>query len=95
LLINLTRGQPDSGAHFDDHRPDRLSVMRTPVALPPDLRGVQAVCERCKEIDADIARYEAMKTKSVDRVFLAGLDEVLRNYQAEKAALHQDGSKAA
>jgi hypothetical protein len=67
--------------------------MRTPVAVPPQLRGVQTVCEKCKKIDADIARYEALKNKSADRVFLAGLDEVLRNYQAEKTALHEEGKK--
>jgi hypothetical protein len=48
------------------------------------------MCEKCEKIDADIVRYEAMKTKSADRVFLAGLDEILRNYQAEKIALHEE-----
>jgi hypothetical protein len=48
------------------------------------------MCEKCRELDENIAIYERMKTQSVDRVFLAGVDEILRNYCAEKAALHPE-----
>ena len=43
------------------------------------------------------AEYERLKAQSVDkdRVFLAGLDEVLKSYRAEKTALHREESKAA
>jgi hypothetical protein len=46
------------------------------------------VCEKCSEIDLHIARYEGLKGQTTDRVFLAGVAEVLKNYRAEKAALH-------
>jgi hypothetical protein len=48
------------------------------------------MCERCEEIDAQVVYYERQRFQSVDKVFLAGLDEVLRIYRAEKAALHPD-----
>jgi hypothetical protein len=53
------------------------------------------VCEKCVEIDAIIARYEGLryerlKALKVDKVFLAGLDEVLRNLRADKIALHPE-----
>jgi hypothetical protein len=46
------------------------------------------VCEKCSEIDLHIARYEGLKGQTTDRVFLAGVAEILRNYLAEKVALH-------
>jgi hypothetical protein len=57
--------------------------------------GETAVCEKCGEIDAIIARYEGLryerlKALTVDKVFLAGLDEVLRNLRADKIALHPE-----
>jgi hypothetical protein len=43
------------------------------------------VCEKCSEIDLHIARYEGLKGQTTDRVFLAGVAEILKNYQAEKS----------
>jgi hypothetical protein len=51
------------------------------------------VCEKCREIDANIARYERLRALAFDEVFLAGLDEVVRNYRAEKIALHPEEEK--
>jgi hypothetical protein len=48
------------------------------------------MCEKCKEIDAHIARYERVKDRMRDKIFLAGVDELLRNYRIEKAALHAE-----
>jgi hypothetical protein len=36
------------------------------------------VCEKCSEIDLHIARYEGLKGQTTDRVFLAGVAEILR-----------------
>jgi hypothetical protein len=52
------------------------------------MRGAQTMCEKCKEIDAHIARYELLRGQKTDVIFLAGLAEVLKNYLAEKVALH-------
>jgi hypothetical protein len=46
------------------------------------------VCEKCNEIDVQIAHYERLKGQTNDRVFLAGVVEVLKNYLADKVALH-------
>lgn len=54
------------------------------------MAGATTVCEKCREIDANIARCERLKVQAFDKVFLAGLDEVLRNYRADKIALHPD-----
>jgi hypothetical protein len=48
------------------------------------------MCERCKEIDAQIAHFAQLQREKTDKVFLAGLAEVLKNYLAEKAALHPE-----
>ena len=55
---------------------------------PAPLRGEQTVCEKCKEIDIHIARYERLKGQTTDKIFLAGVAEMLKNCFAEKAALH-------
>jgi hypothetical protein len=52
--------------------------------------GVQTMCEKCKEIDAHIARYERLRAQTSDKIFLAGVDELLKNYRIEKAALHPE-----
>jgi hypothetical protein len=46
------------------------------------------MCEKCKEIDIHIARYERLKGQTTDKIFLAGVAEMLKNCFAEKAALH-------
>ena len=46
------------------------------------------MCEKCKEIDAHIARCELLRGQKTDVIFLAGLAEVLKNYLAEKIAMH-------
>jgi hypothetical protein len=49
------------------------------------------MCQRCRKIDEQIASYEAqLKQRSFDNVFMAGLDEVLRNFCSEKTALHPE-----
>ena len=46
-------------------------------------------CKPCaKEIDAHIARFERLKDQTTDKIFLAGVAELLKNYLAEKVALH-------
>jgi hypothetical protein len=51
------------------------------------------MCEKCKEIDVHIARYESLKGQTTDKIFLAGVDELLRNYRIKKAALHPEEKK--
>jgi hypothetical protein len=46
------------------------------------------MCEKCKEIDANIVRCERLKSQTTDKIFLAGVAEILKNYLAEKVALH-------
>ena len=55
--------------------------------------GVQTMCEKCKEVDEHIACYESLKSQTTDKIFLAGVDELLRNYRIEKAALHPEEEK--
>jgi hypothetical protein len=50
--------------------------------------GVQTMCEKCKEIDIRIARFERLIDQTTDKTFLAGVVELLKIYSAEKAALH-------
>ena len=51
------------------------------------------MCEKCKEVDEHIACYESLKSQTTDKIFLAGVDELLRNYRIEKAALHPEEEK--
>ena len=46
------------------------------------------MCEKCREIDVQIAHYESLRGQTTDKIFLAGVTEILKNYLAEKVALH-------
>lgn len=46
------------------------------------------MCEKCKEIDVQIARCERLYGQVTDKLLLDGLVDMLKGYAAQKAALH-------
>jgi hypothetical protein len=46
------------------------------------------MCEKCKAIDAQIATCERLKRQVTDKLLIDGLADLLKDYSAEKAALH-------
>jgi hypothetical protein len=47
------------------------------------------MCEKCKQLDEKTARYQRIASKVTDEQTLKGIDTLIRNCEAEKAALHR------
>jgi hypothetical protein len=46
------------------------------------------MCNRCHELDVQIARYERLRSQVTDNRLIDGIVDMLKGYAAEKAALH-------
>ncbi|SHN80770.1 hypothetical protein SAMN05444170_4499 [Bradyrhizobium erythrophlei] len=46
------------------------------------------MCEKCVEIDSKIERYKRLARQMSDKRTLEGIDELIRQHEAEKTALH-------
>lgn len=65
----------------------RFIVRYVTLVLP--LTAGSAMCEKCKEIDAKIARYRQMAADVNDRAVLTLLGAFVADLEAEKSALHR------
>jgi hypothetical protein len=52
--------------------------------------GVQTMCEKCKEIDIRIARFERLIDQTTDKIFLAGVAELLKIYFGRESRAASD-----
>jgi hypothetical protein len=48
------------------------------------------MCEKCKAIDAQIASCKRLKGQVTDKLLVDGLATLLKDYSAEKVALHAE-----
>lgn len=46
------------------------------------------MCDKCKELDAQIARCERLRGQVTDKLLLDGLIDLVKTYLAEKLDLH-------
>lgn len=46
------------------------------------------MCKKCKEIDVHIARCERLQGQVTDKFLIDGIVDLLKEYVAEKVALH-------
>ena len=49
----------------------------------------RAMCEKCRKLDEKIAHYREVATWVMDERTLEGIEMLIRNLEAEKAALHR------
>ena len=47
------------------------------------------MCEKCKQLDGKIAHYRRIANQVTDEQTLKGIEALIRNFEAEKAALHR------
>lgn len=48
------------------------------------------MCVKCRELDQKIARYRELAARVLDAKLAEGLDELIAEAEAEKAALHSE-----
>jgi hypothetical protein len=48
------------------------------------------MCERCVEIDKDLARYKRLRLQIMDRQAAEAADRLMAKLEEEKAALHPE-----
>ena len=49
------------------------------------------MCDKCEELDFEIARCEQLKLRSKEPFLVDGLEALIESYRKEKAALHAGG----
>ena len=60
--------------------------------MGPPLRGANAVCDKCEEIDKTIERYRRIKERILDQQLIDGAQRLIDELEADKAALHPERS---
>ena len=48
------------------------------------------MCEKCKELDDRVERYQHLARNVTDERTLAGIHGLIKELEAEKAALHRE-----
>jgi hypothetical protein len=46
------------------------------------------MCEKCDELDRQIARYKALSAQMTDQLTLSGIALLIERYEAQKRELH-------
>lgn len=46
------------------------------------------MCDKCKKLDFEIARCEQLKLRTVEPLFVEGLEALIESYRKERQALH-------
>ena len=46
------------------------------------------MCDKCKELDFEIARCEQLKLRTKEQMFLEALEALVESYRKERLALH-------
>ena len=52
------------------------------------------MCNKCKQIDVQIARCERLQSQITDKFFIDGLVELVKSFVAEKTRLHRAATSA-
>jgi hypothetical protein len=50
----------------------------------------RAMCENCKPIDSDIARYEFLRSAVTDQQTIDGIEQLIQELEMQKKELHPD-----
>jgi hypothetical protein len=51
---------------------------------------MDAMCEKCVELDGKIDRYQRMASRMTDQAMLDGIKELIERMQAQKIAIHPE-----
>jgi hypothetical protein len=51
------------------------------------------MCEKCIELDRKIEHYQRLASSIIDQRTIDGIDQLIKNMEAEKARLHGEPKK--
>ena len=57
------------------------------------MKGRNAMCDRCVELDGKIAHYQRIASRITDQAMLDGIKELIESMKAQKTALHPEQQK--
>jgi hypothetical protein len=51
------------------------------------------MCKKCTELDRKIEHYQRLTSSIIDQRTIDGIDQLIKNMEAEKARLHGEPNK--
>ena len=61
--------------------------------MPTRANAEPTMCEKCTELDAKIEHYRRLSSRLTDQPTLEGIEKLIEQMKAQKAALHFEQDK--